>query len=88
MLKKISLAALAAATLITGSIGLAHAESGSSGEFNTSLGMQNDMREKMAGAEIAPEFPTTGEYAYGNAPDRRPARSHYARSSAKNKHNS
>jgi hypothetical protein len=85
MLKQISLAALAAATLITGSIGLAHAESGiSAGEFNTSGGMQEDMRVKEDAAAKRQIYTN----AYGYAPATPPARSHHARSRAKTKHNS
>jgi hypothetical protein len=87
MFKQISLAALAA-TLITGSIGLAHAESGVStaaGDYDSSAWMQQDMRDKMSGAGIA-AAPSANTNAYGYAPDRRPVRSHHARSSAETKH--
>jgi hypothetical protein len=85
MLKQISLAALAA-TFITGSAVLAHAESNVSGtEAASSAGMQSDMRAKMDGAGIA-TGPSTNTNAYGYAPDRRPARSHHGRS-ARTKHN-
>jgi hypothetical protein len=87
MFKQISLAALAA-TLITGSIGLAHAESGISstaGDYDSSAWMQQDMRDKMSGAGIA-AAPSANTNAYGYAPEKRPARSHHARSSAKTQH--
>jgi len=84
MLKQIGLAALAA-TFITGSIGLAHAESNVSGsEPASSAGMQSDMRVKMDSAGIA-TGPSTNTNAYGYAADRRPARSHHVR--VRTKHN-
>jgi hypothetical protein len=85
MLKKLTLAALAA-TFITGSIGLAHAESGLStaaGDLGSSAWMQQDMSVKEAAAAKGQSYTN----AYGYAPARQPARSHYARSSAKTKHN-
>ena len=86
MLKQISLAALAA-TFITGSAAVAHAESNVSGtDPASSAGMQNDMRDKMGAAGFA-AAPSTNTNAYGYAPERSPARSHHARSSAKTKHN-
>jgi hypothetical protein len=81
MLKQISLAALAAIS-ITGSATLAHAESSISNEdFNTSGGVQNDMRTKNAAAAAGLSYTN----AYGYAPAKRAARSH--RSSTKPKHN-
>jgi hypothetical protein len=88
MFKQISLAALAAATLITGSIGLAHAESGVStaaSDEGSSASMEQDMRDKMSGAGIA-AAPSGSTNAYGYAPGRRPVRSRHARSSAETKH--
>jgi hypothetical protein len=84
MWKQISLAALAAATLITGSIGLAHAESAISNEdFDTSGGMQSDMRAKEAAAARGQIYSN----AYGYIPATPPARSHHVRSRAKTNHN-
>jgi hypothetical protein len=83
MLKQTSLAALAA-TFIAGSAALAHAESSiSNTDFNTSGGMQNDMREKEAAAARGQIYTN----AYGYIPATTPARSHHARSSAKTSHN-
>ena len=82
MLKQISLAALAA-TFITGSAALAHAESNVSGtEAASSAGMQNDMRAKMDSAGIA-TGPSANTNAY--AADRRPAQSHHVH--VRTKHN-
>jgi hypothetical protein len=88
MFKQISLAALAA-TFITGSAALAHAESGVStaaSDEGSSASMQQDMRDKMSGAGFA-AAPSTNTNAYGYAPERRPALSHHGRSSTKSKHN-
>jgi hypothetical protein len=86
MFKPITLAALAA-TFITGSAALAHAESNVSGsDPASSAGMQLDMRDKTGAAGFA-AGPSTNTNAYGYAPERRPARSHHARSSTKTKHN-
>jgi hypothetical protein len=74
MLKQISFAALAA-TFIGGSAALAHAESSISNEdFNTSGGMQSDMRTKQAASAAGMSYTN----AYGYAPASRPARSHGA----------
>jgi hypothetical protein len=80
MLKQIGLAAVAA-TFIAGSAALAHAESSiSNTDFNTSGGMQSDMRTKNAAAAAGLSYTN----AYGYAPARQPARSHQ---STKTKHN-
>ena len=86
MLKQISLAALAA-TFITGSAAVAHAESNVSGtDPASSAGMQNDLRDKTGAAGFTAGS-STNPNAYGYAPERRPARTHHGRSSAKTKHN-
>jgi hypothetical protein len=79
MLKQISLAAVAA-TIITGSAVVAHAEIGGGG-FNTSAGMQRDWRETHGDA-VFMTGPSADTNAYGYAPDSRPARSHHGRSRA------
>lgn len=91
MFKQIALAALAAAWM-TGSIGVAHAESNISGsDPASSAGMQLDMRDKMGAAGFA-AAPSTNTNAYGYAPgygyapERRPAPSHHVRSSATTNH--
>ena len=76
MLKKLSLAALAA-TFVTGSAALAHAEiSNSDPSPTSSAGLRADYAARHGGYAFSSEFPTTGGYAYGYAPERRVHRSH------------
>jgi hypothetical protein len=72
MLKQISLAALAA-TFITGSTAATHAEvSNSDPSPTSSAGLRADYAARHGGDRVfASEFPTTGGYAYGYAPERR-----------------
>jgi hypothetical protein len=82
MLKQISLAALAA-TFITGSAALAHAESnvsGVDGGGNTSAGLEHSWNRGPAAFSMAP---SASMNAYNYAPERRLHRSHTARA----KHN-
>ena len=77
MLKKLSLAVLAA-TLITGSAAVVHAEvSNSDPSPTSSAGLRADYAARHGGDRaFASEFPTTGGYTYGYAPERRTIRSH------------
>ena len=86
MLKKISLAALAA-TFITGSAAVTHAEvSNSDPSPTSSAGLRADYEARNGGDRaFASEFPTTGGYAYSYAPERRIIRSH--RNTTRMKHN-
>ena len=71
MLKKLSLAALAA-TFVTGSAALAHAEiSNSDPSPTSSAGLRADYAARHGGGyAFSSTFPTTGGYAYGYAPER------------------
>jgi hypothetical protein len=85
MLKQISLAALAA-TFITGSAAVTHAEvSNSDSSPTSSAGLRADYAARHGDRVFASEFPTTGGYAYGYAPERRIIRSH--RNTARMNHN-
>jgi hypothetical protein len=76
MLKQISLAALAA-TFITGSAAVTHAEvSNSDSSPTSSAGLRADDAVRYGGDRaFASEFATTGGYTYGYAPERRTIRS-------------
>jgi hypothetical protein len=91
MLKQIGLAALAA-TFITGSAALAHAEisgGGGAGGSTTSAAMQNHWRTTHGGDPFE-TAPSTNMNAYGYAPEETdyvpPARRHQGRTSAGMKH--
>jgi hypothetical protein len=76
MLKQVSLAALAA-TFITGSAAVVHAEvSNSDPSPTSSAGLRADHTASNGNRIFASEFPTNGGYAYGSAPERRMIRSH------------
>ena len=77
MLKKLSLAVLVA-TFVTGSAALAHAEvSNSDPSPTSSAGLRADYAARHGGGyAFSSEFPTTGGYAYGYAPERGVHRSH------------
>jgi hypothetical protein len=80
MLKKLTLAAALAATLIAGSAAVANAEISGGGAPpgpTTERGLQLDYAARHGGDRAnASELPTTGGYAYGYAPQTRVYRSH------------
>ncbi len=88
MLKQIGLAALAA-TFITGSAAVAHAESnisGVDGGVTTAATLRADRASSYGGAVSA--RPSASMNAYGYASERRPDRSHQrARNNARMQHN-
>ena len=77
MLKQVSLVALAA-TFITASGAVVHAEvSNSDPSPTSSAALQVDYAAMEGGGyAFLSEFPTTGAYAHGYAPERRIMRSH------------
>ena len=80
MLKKLTLAAALAVAFITGSAAVANAEISGGGAPpgpTTSRGLRLDYAARHGGDRaFASEFPTTGGYAYGYAPQTRVYRSH------------